>query len=69
MFDKAGMDAYDKIKMVPKGQRVVADGVMCWWFTNESGLELVDHARRLMHPDPPKKEEVLFEHIEIWQGK
>ncbi len=55
LIDKAEMEAYDKIKMVPKGQGVEAYGVMYRWFTDVSALELADQARRLMHPNPPKK--------------
>ncbi len=65
MIDKAEMEAYNKIKMVPKEQGVVAYGVMYRWFTDVSGLGLAEQARRLMNPDPPKKEEELAEHVEM----
>ncbi len=39
------------------------------WFTEVSGLGLTEHARMLMHPAPPKREEELAEHVEMWQGK
>ncbi len=52
---KADMEAFDEIKMVLKGQGV-ACGAMCRWFADVSGLGLAEQARRLMHPDPPKKE-------------
>ena len=39
------------------------------WFTDVSGLGLAEQARRLMHPDPPKKEEELAEHVEMLQDK
>ncbi len=67
-FDRqTEMVAYDKIKMVPHGQGVVAYGVMYSWFTDVSSLVSAEQARRLMHPDPPKKEEELAEHEEMWQ--
>ena len=55
LIDKAEMEAYDNIQMVPKGQGVVAYGVMCRWSADVSGLGLAEQARRLMRPDPPKK--------------
>ena len=39
------------------------------WFTDVSGLELSEQARRLMHRDAPKKEEDLSEHVDAWQDK
>ena len=63
------MEAYDKIKMVPKGKGVIAYGIMCRWFTDVSGLGLAEQARKLMHPDPPKREEELAEYVEMWQDK
>ncbi len=42
-------------------------GVVYRWLTDVSGLGLVEQARRLMHPDPPRKEEELAEHVEMWQ--
>ena len=63
LIDKAEMEAYGKIKMVPKGQGVVAYGVLCRWFTDVSGLGLAEQARMLMHPAPPKRKEELAEHV------
>ncbi len=37
LIDKAEAEAYDKIKLVPKGQGVVAYGVLYRWFTDVSG--------------------------------
>ncbi len=37
------------------------------WFTDVSGLGLAEQTRRPMHPHPPKKEEELAEHVEMWQ--
>ncbi len=54
--DKAGVEAYVMIKMVPKGQMVVAYGVMYRSFTDVSGLGSAEQVRIWMHPDPPKKE-------------
>ncbi len=34
-----------------------------------SGPGLVEQARMLMHPTPPKREEKLAEHVEMWQDK
>ncbi len=36
-IDKAGMEASDKIKPVPKGQGIVAYGALYRWFTDVSG--------------------------------
>ena len=69
MIDKAEAEAYDKIKMVPKGQGVVAYGVLHRWFADVSGLGLAEQARRLMQPGPPNREEELAEHVEMWQDK
>ena len=68
LIDKAEMEAYGKIKMVPKGQGVVAYGVLYRWFTDVSGLGLAEQARMLMHPTPPKREEELAEHVEMFGG-
>ena len=77
LIDKAEAEAYDKIKMVPKGQDnikmvpkgqgVAAYGVLYRWFTDVSGLGLAEQARMLMHPAPPKLEEELAEYVEMWQ--
>jgi len=69
LIDKAEAEAYDKIKMVPKGQGVVAYGVLYRWFTDVSGLGLSEQARMLMQPAAPKREEDLAEHVEMWQDK
>ncbi len=37
-IDKAEMEAYDKIKMVRKGEGINAYGVIYHWFTDVSGL-------------------------------
>jgi hypothetical protein len=66
---KAEMEADDKIKMVPTGQGVSTSGVMYRRFTDVSGLGLAEQVRRLMHPDPPKREEEPAEHVEMWQDK
>ena len=69
LIDKAEAEAYDKIKMVPKGQGVIAYGVLYRWFTDVSGLGLAEQARMLMAPTAPKREEDLAEHVEMWQDK
>ncbi len=69
LIHKSENDAYDKIKMVPKGQGVVAYGVLHRWFADVSGLGLAEQGRMLMHPTPPKREEELAEHVEMWQDK
>ncbi len=69
LIDKAEAEAYDKTKMVPKGQGVVAYGVLYRWFTDVSGLGLAEQVRMLMHPAPPKREKELAEHMEMWQHK
>ncbi len=68
-IDKAVMDADDKIKMAPEAEGVVAYGVVLHWFTNVSGLGLAEQARLLVHPAPPKKEEDLAEHVDMWRDK
>ena len=68
-IDKTEAEAYDKIKMIPSGEGLRAYGVVYRWFTDVSGLGLSEQARRLMHPDPPKKEEELSEHVDAWQDK
>jgi hypothetical protein len=45
LIDKAEMEANDKIKMVPKGQGVVAYGVMYRWFTDAFGLGLAERSK------------------------
>ncbi len=55
--------------MAPKGEGIVVHGVMYCWFTDVSGLGVGEQERRLMHPDPPKKEEELAEYVETWQDE
>ncbi len=69
LIDYAEAEPYDKIKMVPNGQRVVAYGDLYRWFTEVSGLGLAEQAWMVMHPAPPKREEKLAERIEMWQDK
>ncbi len=61
--------AYDKIKMVHKGEGITAFGVVYRWFTDVSGLRLAEQARMLMHPSPPKRQEDLVEHVEMWHDR
>ncbi len=67
LIDKAEMEAYDKIKMVPKGQGVVANEVLHRWFTDVSDLSLPEQSRMFVHPSPPERDEELAEHAEMWQ--
>ncbi len=69
LIAKVEAEPYDKSKMVPKGQGVVAYGAVYRWFTDVSGLGQAEQARMLMHPAPPKREEELAEHVEMWQDK
>ncbi len=70
MIDKAKAEAYDKIRRVPKGGSVeVAFGVLSRCLTDVGGFGLEEQARMLMHPAPPKREEDLAEHVEMWQDK
>ncbi len=55
--------------MVLKVRCIVAYGVLYRWFTDVSGLGLAEQARMLMHPAPPKREEELVEHVDMWQDK
>ena len=65
LIDKAEAEAYDKIKTIQHGHGIKAYGVLYRWFTDVSGLGLAEQARRLMHPEPPKREEELAEHVEM----
>ena len=69
LLDKAENEAYDKIKMVHKGEEMTAYGVLYRWFTDVAGLGLVEQAGMLMHPSPPNREEDLAEHVEMRQEK
>ncbi len=69
LIDKAEAEVYDRIKTIMQGRGLKAYGVVYRWFTDVSGLGLAEQARRLMHPEPPKKEEELGEHVEMWQDK
>ncbi len=45
LIDKSEAEAYDKIKTVPKGQGVVAYGVLYRSFTDVSGVGLAEQTR------------------------
>ncbi len=47
----------------------MAYGVSYRCFTDVSGLGFAEQARMLMRPSPPKREEELAEHVEMWQDK
>lgn len=59
----------DKIKRVPHREGIKAYCIMYKWFTDVSGLGLAEQARKLMHPDPPRREDELAEYVEQWQDK
>ncbi len=67
LIDKTEEVANDRIKMITQGEGIKAYRVVYRWFTSVSGLGLAEQARRLMHPNPPKREEDLAEHVEMWQ--
>ena len=46
-----------------------AYGIMYKWFTDVSGLGLLEQARRLMRPEPVKREEELADGIDQWLDK
>ena len=52
-------EAYEKLRAIPELMGIKAYCCVYRWFTEISGLGLSEQARRLMHPDPPKKEEYL----------
>ncbi len=62
---KADAEAYDNIKMIPQEQGVRAYGVVYRWFTDVLGLGPAEQARRLVHPDPPAREEELAERGDV----
>ncbi len=47
--------------MITQRERMRAHGVFNRWFAEVSGLGLAEHATRLVHPDPPEKQNVLAE--------
>ncbi len=55
LIDEAEAEAYDRIKTIPKGERIRAFGVAYQWFTDVSGPGLAKQAKRPTHPDPPKR--------------
>ena len=58
LLDKAEGDvAYKKVQSVARGEGLLAYAKMYTWFTEVSGMGLMEQARKLMHPDAPKKEE------------
>ncbi len=68
-MDKAENEVYGKITIVHKGKRIIAYGSLYRWFADVSGLGLAEQARMLMHPSPPKCEEGVADHVEMWQDK
>ena len=66
MVDKCEGEAYEKLRAIPELMGIKAYCCVYRWFTEISGLGLSEQARRLMHPDPPKKEEDLAEFVDQW---
>ena len=64
LLDKAEGDAYDKSHPVPERDGVAGYSKVYQWFTEVSGLGLTEQAKRLIHPEPPKREEDLAEFVE-----
>ncbi len=68
-MDKTDAEVYDKIKMIVQGEGVKPHALVWRLFTDVSGSRLAEQARRLVHPDSPKREEELTEHVEMWRDK
>ena len=70
LLDKAEADvAYKKVQSVARGEGLLAYAKMYTWFTEVSGMGLMEQARKLMHPDAPKKEEDIATAFEEWEEK
>jgi len=69
LMDKAEGEAFERIRMVGDHQGILAYAKMYRWFTEISGLGLSEQTRRVMHPDPPKREEDLADAVEAWAEK
>ncbi len=57
------------MKTTAQGHGIKASEVVSRWFTDVSGLGLAEQVRRLMHPEPPRREEELARHVEFLQDK
>ena len=66
LLEKSEGEAFDKLRPVPEREGVLGYGKLYQWFTEVSGLGLAEQTRKLIHPDPPKREEGLSEYIENW---
>ena len=66
IVDKAEGEAWDKIKAVPGTDGLEVYMNLYRWFTEISGLGLTSQAMKLMHPDPPKREEDIAECLDNW---
>ena len=66
LMDKSEGDAYDKIMGISNRDGLAGYGRIYRWFTEISGLGLAEQARRLMHPDAPKREDELAEFVDGW---
>ncbi len=69
LVGQAENETYHKIKMVHKGERITAYGVLYCRLIDVSGIGFAKQARMLMHPSPPKQEEHVAEHVEMWRDK
>ena len=74
------LSAADKIVTIPHGGPVrslnlaTACGIMMYaevykWFTETSGLGLMEQAAKLMHPKQAAKEEDIADVMELWEEK
>ena len=69
LIDKTEAGTYEKVEALPQGEGVRACRALYRCFADVSGLGVAQHARRLMHPEPPKREEELAECSDVWIGK
>ena len=70
ILEKADGDmAYKKVQSVARGEGLKGYVVLYKWFTEVSGMGLMEQARRLMHPEAPKKEEDIAAAVEEWEEK
>ncbi len=69
LMDKAENEGYDKIKLVHKGDGIIVYGSLYPGFKDVSGLGLAVRAGMLTHPSPPKREEELADHTEMWKDR
>jgi hypothetical protein len=63
-MDKVEGEAYDKLRGIREDDWVMGYLTLYKWFAEVSGVGLTEQARRLMHPELPKKEEDLAEAVD-----